>query len=255
MRCAWWIALALPLLTACGEHWTFGVFGDASPATAEAEMPAVFARIIEEMNVNNVDLALFTGDLVRGRTVRRAVTAAQYERAWFSLRLLRPRLWIVPGNHDVDGAGGLEEFVRRFGPVPWTTTHRSWMFIGLTTEKPGARGLIEGEQMRWLKDRLAERPSKSKTVVIMHRPVWPTPLAEGRYHSLPQPDLHRLFVQEGVTAVFSGHEHHDHVETRDGILYVISGGAGSDLLSGASHHYILVQVRGGSLTPQVDRLR
>ena len=151
-------------------------------------------------------------------------------------------LYLVPGNHDLEDAGGREAYQSRFGKVPWIFHHRGWTFIGLNTEAPAARGFITGDQRQWLRTRLSLEEKSHGTVVFMHRPVWPTFTQEYGLHALPQPDLHQLFVGSRVKAVFSGHEHHFHQEVRDGILYVITGGAGATLLQGGEYHFVLAAV-------------
>jgi len=241
------LGLALAL-AGCEPAWEFAVFGDSSPDSAEAPMPAAFGKIVERINDSKAELALFAGDLVRGRTIHREVVAGQYERALAAIKPLRARLLIVPGNHDVDGPGGAELFAQHFGKTPWVVVHRGWTFIGLNTELPGMRGMIAGEQLVWLQDRLAERKHPGKTVILMHRPIHPTLGPAHRYHSVPQPLLHELFRQEGVTAVFCGHEHHFHQLEKDGVLYITTGGAGADLLPGGFFHYVQVHVNGDRLS-------
>lgn len=245
--------LFLLILTACTDQWRFAAFGDAGASEATGDIPAVFGRVIERINQTDCELALFTGDLVSGRTTTFDAAATQYAHAANALKALKPRLLIVPGNHDYDGAGR-EEFMRGFQGVPWIAVHKGWTFIGLSTEESGAGGMIVGDQLRWLKDRLSERSTRGKTVIVMHRPVWPTPLPEGRYHSVPQPDLHRLFVESGVTAVVSGHEHHFRTDVRNGVLYVITGGTGSEQLPGSEHHFVRFDVIGKRLVPHSVRV-
>ena len=239
--------LLLLLATGCSGSWTFVAFGDSSPSSTTAEMPAAFHHIVKAINQTDAELALFAGDLVYGRTVHRDVTRQQYERARLALKPLRPPLLIVPGNHDIDGAGGQEEFNLHFPAAPWVHKHRGWTFIGLSTEQPGTQGRIEGKQLAFLKKALAARGKPDKTVILMHRPIWPTLQPTHRYHSLPQPELHELFRQSGVTAVISGHEHHFHQQTRDGILYLITGGGGADLLPGGTFHFTRIQVHNSNL--------
>ena len=242
------VALCLLLLCAgCERPWHVAVLGDADLGSPGKPVPPVFPRILAAIHEQAPDLVFFTGDLVHGRSLLRADTEEQYRLAAGLLSGLCPRLFVVPGNHDVDGAGGRETFEAHFGRTPWAFGHRGWRFIGLDTEEPGFRGEIAGEQLRWLQEELGRRKRCRGTVVFLHRPVWPTPLAEGRVRSLPRPELHRLLAGAGVSAVFAGHEHRFHQEVRDGVLYVITGGAGASLLDGAAHHFSLVEIRGRRL--------
>ncbi len=245
------LLFAFLICSGCQQEWSFAVFGDADLGKLGQPRQALFPALVVAVNESGAELALFTGDLVHGRTLYRAETSGQYDLAQGILKRLAMPLLIVPGNHDWDGADGSVHYERAFGRVPWELTHRGWTFIGLSTEEAGSRGIITGEQEQWLRERLARAAGKGRTVVIMHRPVWPTPNIQQRYHSLAQPDLHRLFAKMGVVAVFSGHEHHFHREERDGVLYVITGGAGADLLADGYFHFVLASVIRSRLTVEV----
>lgn len=242
--------LLLLLVAGCEPAWSFAVFGDSSPAGKDDPPSPILCTAVERINESPAQLALFTGDLIRGRTLVAADTRRQFAQAHGALTRLRPRLLIVPGNHDVDGAQGAALFAERFGAAPWVVTHRGWTFLGLSSEEPGRHGALSAGQHQWLTAELARRATKDRTVIVIHRPIRPTLNPEHRLHSLPQPDLHRLFVEQGVTAVFSGHEHHYHREMRDGVLYVITGGAGAALLPEARHHIVMAHTRGKRLIVQ-----
>ena len=115
------------------------------------------------------------------------------------------------------------------------------------------RGEITGDQLRWLVEQLSNREENRRTVLFMHRPVWPSPTREYGYHSVPRPALHRLLAEAGVAAVFAGHEHHFHRTTRDGVLYVTTGGAGAPLLQDGCFHFVLAEVRDGTLKVRAVR--
>jgi len=231
----------------CDRSWRVAVLGDPSVGDGRAPLPAAFPRVLEAIGEQEPDLVFVTGDLVRGRTLFREDTQAQVRLAEGLLRGLRAPVHAVPGNHDVDGAGGRQLYEERFGKAPWSLVHRGWRFIGLDTEVPGLRGEIAGEQLRWLEERLSRAEQNRRTVIFLHRPVWPTDTREYGLHSLPRPELHRLLAAAGVAAVFSGHEHHFHREVRDGVLYVITGGAGSSLLEDGTHHFVVAEIRGDGL--------
>ncbi len=244
-----WLPLLLMLLLAgCDASWSFAVFGDSGPADSDAPPSPILRAAVERINTSPAQLAIFAGDLIHGRTLYAADTQRQFNQAFEVIIGLRPRLLIVPGNHDVDGADGPALFARYFGKTPWIAAHRGWTFIGLSTEEPALHGALSTTQREWLIAQLKLLEKRGRTVIVLHRPPWPTLNEQHRLHSLPQPELHRLFVEWNVTAVFSGHEHHFHQEIRDGVVYVITGGAGADLLEGAVYHFTLAHVRGKRLT-------
>jgi len=244
----WLPLLLLLILAGCDASWTFAVLGDAGPADPDDPPSPILRAAIERINNSPSQLVIFAGDLIHGRTLFAADTRRQFTQAHEVLGRLRPRLLLVPGNHDVDGADGPVLFARQFDKTPWIVTHRGWTFIGLSTEEPGLHGALSAIQREWLTAQLRLLKKRGRTVIVLHRPPWPTLNEQHRLHSLPQPELHRLFVEWNVTAVFSGHEHQFHQEIRDGVRYVITGGAGADLLEGAAHHFTLAHARGRRLT-------
>jgi predicted phosphodiesterase len=249
------LALCLCLWGAgCDRGWSFAVFGDPALGGPEKTAPPVFSRIVESVNRSGAELVFVTGDLVYGRNLYRAETAAQYRRARDLLSGLRRPVHAVPGNHDLEGPAGFEEYESLFGSVPWVFRHRGWTFIGLSTEGTGTDGCVAGEQLQWLRARLGEQGGRGRVAVFLHRPVWPVPVREQGYHSLPQPELHRALAEARVKAVFAGHEHRFRQEVRDGVLYVVTGGAGPDLAADGCFHFVLVEVRGDAVSPRMVRL-
>lgn len=85
---------------------------------------------------------------------------------------------------------------------------------------------LDGDQMRWLERELHESTAEWK-IALLHYPLY----TSGRY-PLPARGarfiLESAFVSGGVSVVFSGHEHfYQRSNLQKGILYFVSGGAGS----------------------------
>ena len=85
---------------------------------------------------------------------------------------------------------------------------------------------LDGEQMRWLNQELGESDAEWK-IALLHHPLY-TP---GRYGLAARGirfALESAFLSGGVDVVFSGHEHiYARSALQKGILYFVSGGAGS----------------------------
>jgi 3',5'-cyclic AMP phosphodiesterase CpdA len=85
---------------------------------------------------------------------------------------------------------------------------------------------LDEEQMRWLRRELDESEAEWK-VALLHHPLY----TAGRYGLSARAHrfaLESVFAGGGVDVVFSGHEHiYQRSQLQRGILYFVSGGAGS----------------------------
>jgi 3',5'-cyclic AMP phosphodiesterase CpdA len=64
-----------------------------------------------------------------------------------------------------------------------------------------------------------------------------------------------ILKRHGVDAVLSGHEHIQHVEDWDGVLLLISGGAGAPLAPFQRYGYYRIDVGNGKLRETFQRVR
>ena len=124
---------------------------------------------------------------------------------------------------------------------------------------------LDGEQMRWLTQQLEASDSEWK-IALLHHPLY----TSGRYGLAARGirfALESAFLSGGVDVVFSGHEHiYQRSQLQKGILYFVSGGAGSLRAGDASpsplmaksfdtdYHFMLVEITGAGLFFQaIDR--
>jgi 3',5'-cyclic AMP phosphodiesterase CpdA len=84
---------------------------------------------------------------------------------------------------------------------------------------------------RWLEQVLAEKPYVWK-IVFMHHPLYAVGSrhgAEDNLRNLVEP----IFVKQGVSTVFSGHEHiYARTKPQQGITYFVEGASGQLLTGG-----------------------
>jgi predicted phosphodiesterase len=161
------------------------------------------------------------------------------------------RFYPVIGNHDVEDARSFDLFLAAF-PQMDTKGYEVEMIgecycIITNTEDLEIRpGVIGPTQLAWLEEKLSsEEAQKARfRIVFTHRPLFP------QHHHRDKPlqpveTLHALFQKYNVAAVFAGHEHSYSRIEKDGIHYVITGGAGSPLhedagANAAFFHYLQV---------------
>jgi predicted phosphodiesterase len=163
----------------------------------------------------------------------------------------RQRFYPVIGNHDVEDARSFDLFMATFPQLDapgYEVEQIGECFCVFTnTEDLEVRpGTIGPAQLAWLKAQLSSDAAQKARfrIIFTHRPLFP----QHHHHDKPlqpQDELHELFKQAKVTAVFAGHEHSYSRIEKDGILYIVSGGAGSPLHEDAGsdaafYHYIQV---------------
>jgi len=184
-----------------------------------------------------------------------------------------PCLFTLTGNHDVQDERSLQtylEVIRPPGGRPYFTVEKGDIrFICLDSETVDRslwyrllrwnrrKARIEGEQAVWLDRELRDATKAGRRIIVMlHRPLFPPPFAINRGAGMDRyPEardrLHRRFVESGVVAVFSSHDHFYHRGEKDGVVYFITGGGGAGLYApvryGGFYHLIYVSVTQTSL--------
>ena len=215
------------------QYPVFAVVSDSHVGAPHSVYPA-FIRAIEEAKI---DMIIHTGD---------AINTPGSTREWASfLEMTGPekRLYLAPGNHDIQGASSLSVFLKYFPESYYSFSEGDTLFILLNTELPGEESTITGEQLAWLTTEL-KRPFPYK-FIFLHEPLFPVVPLHGLDRHRPERDgLHRLFVQSGVSLVVAGHDHIYERMAKDGITYVIAGATGGALPSfmknGDSYFYMIV---------------
>ena len=227
----------------------FVVFGD-NRGEADGHQPAVFGALVKQMAARDPDFAIGTGDYIYGGGSEETLRAQWNEFFWAIQPLQsRKRVYFIPapGNHEIGGDGGnrlfLEYFKRLHFSFDWAGSH----FLILDTEAPGQESRIAGQQLAWLKQDLASAQEASHIFVALHRPLYPVSVHKGDSldeYPKERDALHALFVRSHVTCVFEGHEHLYNRQVRDGVEYIITGGAGADLYASPAHggynHFLYV---------------
>jgi acid phosphatase len=170
------------------------------------------------------------------------------------------RFHAVLGNHDDPAQRHYAPFHMR-GERYYTFTPSRNPVAGLAT-RVQVFALdstnLDGDQVAWLTRELSTSRARWK-IVVLHHPLY----SSGRYgvqSRLTRWRLESLFVEHGVDAVFSGHEHiYQRSRLQHGVQYFITGGAGS-LRRGDGRttqaiarsfdrdfHFMLVEIAGSSL--------
>ncbi|HID32726.1 MAG TPA: hypothetical protein EYP24_05045 [bacterium (Candidatus Stahlbacteria)] len=215
---------------------SFVVLGD-NRSNKPIEQPEVFKRIINEINVIGPDLVINVGDMILGYTDDTTLIMKEWNRFDSTIKRLDMEYHLTPGNHDVWDSVSQEIFLNRYGYLYKSFIRDRVLFIILNSEFRSSPDRIEGEQLEWLKQEL-KRPARFK-FVFLHKPLWA--IDSTFWYS----KIHPILLRNRVNAVFAGHWHSYVFYQRDGIRYIITGGAGAPLnefeKAGGFYHYLLVQ--------------
>ncbi len=247
--------------TVSDSPYRFVVLGDNRPARKDLPQPGVFRMIINRINNLHPAFVVHTGDLIFGRSLRRNETEDQYREYLEAVDRLECPIYTAPGNHDIDGAGGEALFTQHMGRMYFSFNYDEDHFIILNTEEPRAFGTIRGEQLQWLKNGLEQKKDARHHFVFLHRPLFPTErrfIQRLSFLQERQQVVHQLFVSYGVDMVVAGHEHLYNRSEHDGIVYLISGGAGAPLYAapenGGFYHFVLITVKGDEIHEEAVRI-
>jgi hypothetical protein len=244
--------------------FTFVAIGDNRPQGVYKQQPAIFDEVLHRVKDQDPDFVISTGDGVYGYTLFARDTRRQYREFLEKLKILSCPFYSCPGNHDVSGEAGWRYFKKHIGKPYSSFWHKGSFFILLNSVEEGANGAIVGKQLGWLKEQLERSESKGAAhlFVALHYPLF-IPELETRKTKNRQPpsgrdSLHGLFVAYGVDRVFCGHEHYYHRQEVDGVVYIITAGAGAPLYAapeeGGFHHFVKVTVRRDQVRDEVVRV-
>jgi len=221
------------------EKFQFVVMGD-NRAAQPVVQPETYKRIINEINLLNPDLVVIVGDLIRGYTSDDSLIREEWKEFRRVTGELEMPFYLVVGNHDVWDTLSQKIYLEECGELYYSFNHGGCHFIILDTELIGEMERITGDQLEWLKKDLKRSKNAKHIFVFMHKPIW---AFEGEPSGAWSRDVHPLLVKHKVDIVFCGHWHAYQIDYRDGIRYVITGGAGAPIgkypEAGDFFHYLL----------------
>lgn len=204
------------------------VIGDTSPG----DRWAAFQKTIQEINAQNPDFVLISGDLTFG-----AAYEYEFEDAYRLLNQIQAPTFITPGNHDgydhpfrADGLAKWEEF---FGPLYYSVNVGSNIHITSINSYDWPNkdrlvttwgGSVRNEQLEWLRNDLtnwrANNPDGLMMTFAHHDPSWEQ--SPGLLESILDPQdqewsgvnrlpLRSLLNDAKVDVHFAGHTHTNRV--------------------------------------------
>ena len=220
----------------------FAVLGDRTGGHQQG----VHAQALEEIERMKPDFVIGVGDMIEGYGSDTTATKAEWKTYMEILEPLSMPIYLTPGNHDIWDSTSEDLYRRLVGEPYYSFDVDVAHFIILDTGRWLEPGNIPEEQIDWLKGDLAKSAGAEVTFVIYHAPQWFETVALG------EPDqLHPIFLEHGVDAVFNGHYHTYFSGEYDGILYTAigsSGGYADPGITGVQFHFAWVTVDGGEIS-------
>jgi hypothetical protein len=246
-------SLATP---ASPTHFTFALSGDNRSTGRNVPQPPTCDQIFAEIRLLQPDFTLWTGDAIYGSDDTVGEADAEYDTFLASAATSATPLFNAPGNHEIFDRPELATlYAKRMGKLYGSFDYGNSHFVAVDTEEAGVKGGISKKQMDWLRHDLETNKSAAHIFAFMHHPLYPKDPKEGFPDLSVRDALHKLFVQNKVKNVFSGHEHIFYKSEHDGVTYWVSGGGGAPNgeapEDGGFQHYVLFTVDGDSVTSTV----
>jgi len=182
--------------------------GFAKPANPDAK--ATYEEAVGKIAALPVkpDFILHTGDITQ------LSKDQEFDDAEQIIRQAGLPVFHVPGEHDMLDEGAGKAYLERFGKgtkgAGWYSfDHKGVHFVALINVvnlKPGGMGSLGPDQLQWLKDDLAGRPSSTPVVVFAHMPLW-TVYADWGWGTDDAPEALSYLRRFGSVTVLNGHIH------------------------------------------------
>ena len=223
------------------DHFSFTVMGDNKNSFK------IFKKILDDIDGNQHTFVIDVGDLVFDGELEK------YRIFYNIVKNIKTPFLVAIGNHDIR-EGGAENYFDIFGKFYYSFDYGNSLFIVLDDANEKR---IDAVQMKWLENQL-QNNYQHKFVFLHVPPFDPRPEFK---HSLSDKQNAREFMalmeKYKPDIVFASHIHAYFDEERNGVDYVITGGAGSELWGKDPdhyfNHYVKVEVNGDDVKKEVVR--
>lgn len=221
------------------EPWFFIQLTDPQFGMFDSNMgfdneTALYEKAVVEINRLNPDFVVITGDFVNDQNS--AAQINEFKRITAKIKPSIP-VYYSPGNHDIGQVPtneSLEKYKKNYGSDRFSFRYKGSSFIGFNTglikakiEKP------EKEQFDWLTKKLQQSQLSQHIILFTHYPFFNKTADEPEAYSNIGTEYRakylKLFEENGVEAVFSGHHHNNGLGTYGNMQLVTTSALGKPL--------------------------
>jgi len=230
------------------DDYSFAVVGNI-----ENSISIFDNKILEKINQNEVDFIISTGNNLRDGD------ESKYRVFYRTLEKLDIPFLTAIGSREMRDDGN-ENFYKYFGPFYYSFQFGNSYFIFLdTTENTDLNW-----QKQWLRSELERAKDYDKKFVIMNKApvkIDTEYLLDDSIKYISSEEVRNfyqnIFAEYNIDKVFSSNLEIYHQEIIKNVDYLISGGAGGELIFDSDksfYHYLLVNVNDEGIEVTVDRL-
>ena len=220
-------------------------------ARTEWDTPAAMQKATAAINAQNADLVIAGGDLITdGFQSPASVVAPRWDAYMKMHRAIKADLYPAIGNHDLVAARP-EDYSQPSAADPRAIfmartglqrTYYSFDAVGyhfvvldsiqVTTDALQYHGMIAPEQIKWLKQDLAQIPKSTPVVVTTHIPLLTAFYSASRGATIPAPknrvvvnniDVLNVLKDHNVVLVLQGHLHVKEMIRWQGATFIVGG--------------------------------
>jgi exopolysaccharide biosynthesis protein len=241
---------AIPAPTSASAEISWLADGGYYEGTRENAPTQILAEHLAREKANPSKLLIFGGDIVENDQ------QINYDRAVAALASTAIPTLVAAGNHEISGSLSRNRFWRTFGPT--IAAHDFGSADILILDMASSSLAWDTSMVGWLSAELARSDAPS-VFIVLHVPTR-DPFGSG--HGLPPSEgaLVESILARAKAArpsreivVLSGDAHAYRQWTQDGVVYVISGGAGGGLdavpAAGGFYHRLRIRLDGSSSSP------
>ncbi len=201
------------------KNFQFAIVSDRTGGHREG----VFGKGVEKINQLYPEFVMSVGDLIEGYTKNDSLINEQWDEFHGILDPLSSRFFYVAGNHDYSNATMAKQWKERFGKDYYYFIYKDVLFLIMNTND-GDGVLIGKDQIKFLKETVAQHTDVRWTMIFMHHPLW----VYGDVNGFDQ--VEEMLENRDFT-VFAGHTHRYLHQVRNDQNHYVLGttGGGSEL--------------------------